>query len=148
MSSASHANAGLSASLPSTPAPGRLRDGAELLGRVLLSTLFVLSGLSKITAYTATAGYMAAAGVPGALLSLVIATELGGGIAILAGWHTRTAAFLLAGFTLLAGLLFHANFGDQIQMIMFMKNLSITGALLMLAAQGPGRYSLDARKAA
>lgn len=122
-----------------------LRNATELVGRILLTVLFLASGLSKIGGYAATAGYMAAMGVPGALLPLVILTEVGGAIAIIAGWQTRIVAVLLAGFTLLAGIIFHSNFADQIQMIMFMKNVSITGALLMLAANGAGRFSLDAR---
>ena len=124
-----------------------LRSASELLGRVLLMSLFLLSGLGKISAYTATAGYMASAGVPGALLPLVIATEVLGSLAIILGWQTRVASLLLAGFTLLSALLFHNNFADQVQMIMFFKNLSITGAFLMLAANGAGVLSLDARRA-
>jgi putative oxidoreductase len=83
--------------------------------------------------------------VPGALLPLVILTEAGGAIAIIAGWQTRIVSILLAGFTIVAALAFHNNFADQIQMIMFMKNVSIAGAFLILAANGAGRYSLDAR---
>lgn len=124
-----------------------LRNGTELIGRILLSALFLLSGLGKLGAYAATAGYMASVGVPGALLPLTIITEVLGAIAIIAGWKTRIVSILLAGFTLLTAFIFHSNFGDQIQMIMFMKNLSITGAFLMLAATGAGRYSLDARGA-
>ena len=119
------------------------RDAAELGGRILLSSLFVLSGLSKIGGYAATAGYMAALGVPAALLPLVIALELGGGLAIAFGWKTRIVAFLLGGFTALAALVFHNNLADQIQMIMFLKNASISGAFLMLLANGPGALSLD-----
>ena len=126
---------------------GGLKNSVELAGRVLLELMFLASGLGKITGYAATAGYMAAMGVPGVLLPLVIATEVGGAIAIMLGWHTRITAFLLAGFTFVAGLIFHSNFADQIQMIMFMKNLSITGAFLMLVVNGAGRYSLDARRA-
>jgi putative oxidoreductase len=122
-----------------------LRDTAELGGRILLSSLFVLSGLSKLGAYTATMGYMSAMGVPGVLLPLVIATELLGGLAIAFGYKTRIAAFLLAGFSLLTALTFHTHFADQTQMIMFMKNVSIAGAFLMLAAQGAGRISLDGK---
>jgi putative oxidoreductase len=77
----------------------------------------------------------------------VIATEVLGSLAIILGWQTRVVSLLLAGFTLLSGVLFHNNFADQIQMIMFFKNLSITGAFLMLAANGAGALSLDARKA-
>ena len=121
------------------------RNVAELAGRILLSTLFVLSGFGKLGAYAATAGYMAAVGVPGALLPLVIVTELLGGLAIAFGFKTRVVAFLLAGFTVLSALLFHNNFADQIQMIMFLKNISITGGFLLLVANGSGPLSLDHR---
>jgi putative oxidoreductase len=124
-----------------------LRTSTELLGRLLLTVLFLLSGLGKLGAYAATASYMASAGVPGALLPLVIAVEILGSVAILLGWQTRVVALLLAGFTLATGVLFHNNFADQVQMIMFLKNLSITGAFLMLAANGAGALSLDARNA-
>jgi putative oxidoreductase len=122
-----------------------LRNVAELGGRVLLAALFLISGMGKIGAYAGTAGYMSALGVPAALLPVVIATEVLGAIAIIVGWKTRVTAFLLAGFTLLAGLLFHSNFADQIQMIMFLKNVAITGAFLLLVANGAGALSLDHR---
>ena len=121
------------------------RDVSELAGRILLSSLFVLSGVSKLGAYAGTAAYMASQGVPSALLPLVVATELLGGLAIAFGWKTRVAAFLLAGFSVLSALMFHANFADQIQMIMFLKNVSIAGGFLMLLANGAGRLSLDHR---
>lgn len=122
-----------------------LKSTTELVGRLLLVGLFLLSGFGKIAAYAATAGYMTAMGVPPAVLPLVIATEVLGGLAILLGWKTRIVAVLLAGFTLLTGIVFHHDFADQIQMIMFMKNVSIAGAFLLLAANGAGRFSLDAR---
>ncbi len=75
----------------------------------------------------------------------MILTEVGGAIAIIAGWHTRIVAILMAGFTLLTALMFHNNFDDQNQTIHFMKNVAIAGAFLMLAANGAGGYSLDAR---
>ena len=114
-------------------------------GRILISLIFVTSGFSKVSGYTATQGYMEAMGVPGMLLPLVIAVELLGGLAVMLGWHTRLAAFLLAGFSLLSALLFHANFGDQMQMIMFMKNISIAGGFLMIVSFGGGAFSLDNR---
>ena len=120
---------------------------SELAGRIFLATIFLISGLGKIGAYAGTAGYMASVGVPGALLPAVIALEVLGAIAIIVGWKTRITALLLAGFTLLAGVLFHSNFGDQIQMIMFLKNVSITGGFLVLAANGAGALSLDRRLA-
>lgn len=119
----------------------------ELGGRLLLASLFLLSGLTKLSAYVATAGYMASMGVSSALLPLVIATEVLGSLAIIVGWHTRLASFLLAGFTLLAGAIFHNNFGDQIQTIMFLKDISIAGAFLILVANGAGPLSLDYRRA-
>ena len=124
-----------------------LRSATELSGRILLTSLFLLSGLGKITAYAATAGYMASVGVPGALLPLVIVTELLCSLTIILGWQTRAASLLLAAFTLVTGALFHNNFADQLQMVMFLKNVSIAGALLMLAANGAGRLSLDSLRA-
>jgi putative oxidoreductase len=117
-------------------------------GRLLISVIFILSGFQKITGYAATQGYMEAMHVPGALLPLVIAVELLGGLAILVGFQTRIAAFLLAGFTLVAGVLFHFQPADQMQMINFMKNLSITGGLLFVVLHGAGAFSLDNRKVA
>jgi len=124
----------------------QLQTIAAPVARILLSLMFVTSGLSKISGYAATQGYMEAMGVPGAMLPLVIVLELIGGLAVMLGWKTRIAAFLLAGFSLLSALLFHANFGDQMQMIMFMKNISIAGGFLMIVSLGGGAFSLDSRK--
>lgn len=122
-----------------------LQKLSELAGRVLLAAIFLISGLGKIGAYSATAAYMASVGVPGALLPAVIAAEILGAIAIIVGWKTRISALLLAGFTLLAGLVFHSDFGDQIQMIMFLKNVAIAGGFLLLVVNGAGALSLDRR---
>ncbi len=118
----------------------------ELGGRILLASLFLLSGLTKISGYGATAGYMAAMGVSAALLPVVIATEVLGSLAVIVGWHTRIVAFLLAGYTLIAAAIFHNNFGDQIQTIMFLKDVAIAGAFLILVAHGAGSLSLDHRR--
>jgi putative oxidoreductase len=115
------------------------------VGRVLISLMFVMSGFNKIGGYAATQGYMESMGVPGMLLPAVIVLEIVAGLAVIVGWHTRIAALLLAGFTLLAGILFHGNISDQMQMIMFMKNIAITGGFLFLVAHGPGAYALDNR---
>ena len=120
----------------------------ELLGRFLLAALFLIAGLGKIGGYAATQGYMEAMGVPGMLLPLVIALEVGGALAIIAGWRTRLVAFLLAGFSIVSAVLFHSALGDQVQFVMFMKNLSIAGAFLLLVARGAGDWSLDARREA
>jgi len=118
----------------------------QLLARVFLGHIFLLGGISKIGAYQATQGYMDAMGVPGMLLPAVIALEIVGGLAVILGWQTRIAAYVLAGFTILAGAIFHNNFADQIQMIMFMKNIAIAGGFLLLASYGAGAYSLDNRR--
>ena len=122
-----------------------VKNVSELAGRSLLSVLFLLSGVGKISAYAATAAYMSSVGVPGGLLPVVIATEVLGATAIVLGWQTRVSALLLAGYSLLAALIFHTNFADQIEMIMFLKNVSIAGGFLLLVANGAGPLSLDRR---
>jgi putative oxidoreductase len=109
--------------------------------------MFLIAGINKISGYAGMQGYMESMGVPGALLPLVIVLEVLGGITLMLGWHTRVTAFLLAGFTLLATLIFHSNLGDQTQMLFFLKNLSITGGLLMVVSHGAGPYSIDNRRA-
>lgn len=117
----------------------------DLAGRVLIAAIFVMSGAGKIAGYAATQGYMAAMGVPGALLPLVILTELGGGLLVVLGLFTRCAAFALAGFSVLSALLFHGNVADQTQQIMFLKNLAMAGGFLFLVGRGAGQLSLDAK---
>src|SRR4051812_34402289 len=117
-----------------------LRSLAELCGRILLMALFLISGISKIAAYAATAAYMSAAGVPSALLPAVIGFEILGALAIMVGWQTRFVALLMSGYTLTTALLFHVDFANQVESVMFLKNLSIAGAFLMLAVNGPGRF--------
>jgi putative oxidoreductase len=146
LSTVSRSSADKSTFAAATGGDSTLGHAAELLGRVLLSLLFLMAGIGKVTAYAATTGYMAAVGVPGVLLPIVILLEIVGAIAVIAGWKTRIVSVLLAGFTVLAGLLFHSNFGDQIQMITFLKNLSIAGGFLVLAVHGAGRFSVDARQ--
>jgi putative oxidoreductase len=119
---------------------------SDLAGRIMISAIFLFTGLGKIAGYTATQGYMESMGVPGALLPLVIALEVGGAIAVILGWHTRLVAFLLAGFCVVSALVFHSALGDQMQFIMFMKNVAIAGGFLLLVARGAGDWSLDARR--
>ena len=123
-----------------------MNAGAQLTGRVLISAIFIMAGINKIIGYTGTQGYMDSMGVPGALLPLVILLEIGGGLAVLVGWQTRIAAFLLAGFTVLSALIFHASFSDQMQSILFMKNLAMAGGLLFLVAGRRHDWSIDARR--
>lgn len=121
---------------------------SSVVARVLLAHIFIMAGLSKITAYAGTIGYMGMMGVPmpDLLLPLVIILEVAGGLAILVGWQSRNAAYALAVFSVVAAFIFHNNFSDQMQMIMFMKNMAIAGGLLLLAEHGPGAFSLGSRK--
>jgi putative oxidoreductase len=123
-----------------------LNNAAKLAARVLLAIIFILGGYNKIVGYSGTAAYMASAGVPGILLPLVIITELIGGICILVGYQTRLVALLLAGFTLLTAIFFHNQFGNQMQMTQFLKNLAIAGGFLQVFATGPGLWSVDGQK--
>ncbi len=118
----------------------------ELTARVFLGHIFLLAGLNKLGAgYAGTAGYMESVGVPGALLPAVIALEIIGGLMVMAGFKTKWAAYALAGFTLVAGVIFHSNLADQMQMILFMKNVSIAGGLLLLSVHGAGGLSVDSK---
>ncbi len=116
---------------------------SQLVARIFLGQIFLISGLLKISGYEGTQGYMEAMGVPGMLLPLVIALEVGGGLAIVTGWQTKLVSMALAAFTLAAATIFHSNFSDQIQMIMFMKNIAITGGFMLLIVYGAGAYSID-----
>lgn len=117
----------------------------ELAGRLLLGHIFLLAGLNKISGYEGAAGYMEAMGVPGGLLPAVIALEVLGGLAVIIGFQTRWACYALAAFSVIAAVIFHANFTDQMQTILFMKNMSMTGGLLILSVHGAGALSVDAR---
>lgn len=132
-----------------------LQNPLALIGRLLLAFLFLPAGLSKIGGFAGTVGYITSRGLPlpsvGAVIAIVI--EVGCGLALVAGFGTRWAALLLAGFTVVATFVFH-NFwampADQVMMqqLMFFKNIAVVGGLLVLAAHGAGQFSVDARRAA
>ncbi|TBL48643.1 DoxX family protein [Obesumbacterium proteus] len=121
----------------------KLENIALLAARILMPILFISAGWGKVTGYAGTQQYMEAMGVPGALLPLTILLELGGGLAVLFGLLTRTTALFTAGFTILTAFLFHSNFADGVNQLMFMKNLTIAGGYLVLAVAGPGAFSID-----
>jgi putative oxidoreductase len=125
----------------------KLQNSTELAGRILMSVLFILAGLGKISQYAGTQQYMAAMGVPGALLPFVIALELGGGLLLVAGFKTRFIALALAVFSIASAFLFHSNLADQTMFIMFFKNVAMAGGFLIIATHGAGAYSLDAKLA-
>jgi putative oxidoreductase len=114
-----------------------------VVSRVLASAIFLIAGYGKLGAgYAGTEGYMASLGVPVALLPLVIALEIGGGLSLLLGFQTRLVAFMLAVFCIVAALIFHTG-ADQMQHINFLKNLAMAGGLLAFTVFGGGRASLD-----
>ncbi len=138
----------MSISSSATHSSSAAANAAVLIGRILLSILFITAGFGKLTAITATAGWFGSIGLPmpSVLAVLVGLLELVGGLAIIAGFQVRIAALALAVFTVAATLIAHTDLADQIQQLMFMKNLSIVGGLLILAAFGAGAYSVDARR--
>jgi putative oxidoreductase len=119
-------------------------DAAALAGRLLLAAIFLHEAAAKLTGYPAALAYMQAFGVPGQLLPLAIAVELSCGLLILLGYQTRVAALILAGFCIVAAVLFHTRFGDRNQLLHFEKDLAIAGGLIVLFAHGAGAWSLDA----
>lgn len=123
-------------------------SAVALVGRVLLSSLFILAGYAKLTGLAGTAGWFGSIGLPLPTLTAVVVglLELFGGLAILVGFQTRLAAVALAIFTLAATLIAHLDFSDQMQVLLFQKNISITGGLLILAALGAGALSIDNRR--
>lgn len=120
-----------------------------LIARILLAVIFILGGLSKFGNIAGTAGYISSVGLPaGTILAWLAALfEVVAGLAILIGFQTRLVAWALAAFCIFTAIVFHNNFGDQIQMIMFLKNLGLAGGFLLLAVHGAGSISLDARRA-
>jgi putative oxidoreductase len=130
-----------------------LKTPFVLVGRILIAFMFMQAGYEKLTDLTGTAGYIAGGGLPNstALAGLTGTFELVAGLAILIGFKARWAALVLAGFTLVAAILYHRYWtapADQqmIMQLLFMKNMAIAGGLLVIAALGTGPASLDARK--
>lgn len=115
----------------------------NLAGRILLALIFIVSGVGKLSSVAGTMEYMQAMGVPAILLWPTIAFEILGGLALVAGYKTRPVALAFAGFCVLSALLFHRNFGDQTQTIMFLKNLAMAGGFLLLASTGATAYAVD-----
>lgn len=124
-----------------------------LVGRILLSLLFLIAGYRKLMGVAASAGYFAKLGfpMPEVMVWVAIVVELGGAILLILGWKARWAAWLLALFTLIATFAAHrfwevdpAQYANQ--MNHFLKNLAIVGGLMFVAAAGPGALSMDGRR--
>ena len=118
----------------------------QLLGRVMMALIFILAGLGKIQDPAGTAGYMQSAGLQGILLWPTIALEVLGGLALAVGYKTRYVAFALAIFSVAAAVVFHRNFADEMQMIMFLKNIASAGGLMLLAVGGSTAFSMDNKR--
>ena len=124
-----------------------------LVGRLLMALLFLPAGISKIGGFAGTVGYIASKGMPMPTAAAVVAiiVEVVAPLALIAGFGTRWAALVLAGFTVVATFVFH-NFwampADQVMMqqLMFFKNIAVVGGLLTLAAHGAGAWSVDAKR--
>jgi putative oxidoreductase len=131
----------------------KLQNPFSLLARLLLASLFLPAGIAKLTGFSGTVGYISSVGLPlpelGAGLAALI--EIVGGVALIVGFGTRSAALALAVFTLVASYFFHAYWAaaaDQqfVQQLLFFKNIAVVGGLLALAAWGAGGWSIDARR--
>lgn len=118
---------------------------AAPVGRLFLALIFFMSGLTKITQFEGTQAYMEMMGVSGALLPLVIIAEVVLGLAVIVGFKARLSALLLAGFSILAAVVFHSDFSNQMEITNFLKNISISGGFLLIAAHGAGSFALDNR---
>ncbi len=122
----------------------------QLFARFLIAFIFLMNGLGKVMNPSGTQQYMAQYGMPLTFLFLIgaIAVELLGGLSVLTGYKVKWGAFVLFLFLIPTTLIFHAEFSDQTQVIMFMKNLAIMGGLLLLVSHGAGKISLEAFRTA
>jgi putative oxidoreductase len=116
-----------------------------LLGRILMSAIFLWSGYGKLMAPAATMAFFAHDHLPlvGAAYALAVVVELGGGALVLVGWKTRLVAPVMAAWCIATALVAHLHPGDMMQMINFMKNVCMAGGFLQLTAFGAGRFSVD-----
>jgi len=120
-------------------------DVTVLIGRVLMSLIFIMSGFSKLLGPAKPIQHIAADGLPLPPAAYVVAVlcELGGGLAILLGWETRLAAAALSLFCIVAAFTVHYHPGVAAQMVNFWKNITMAGGFLYVLAHGAGLYSLD-----
>jgi putative oxidoreductase len=121
-----------------------IKEAAALAGRLLLAAIFLHEAYAKLTAYSAAVAYSEAFGVPGQLLPLAIAAEVGCGLLIVIGYQTRAAALVLAGFCVVTAAVFHTKLGVRNELLHFEKDLAIAGGFLVLFAHGAGAWALDA----
>ena len=115
----------------------------DLIGRVFISLIFLLSGFSKISNYEATIGWMESLGVPGIFLMPAISLEIISPIFIIIGYKVKISATLLSLFCIATAFIFHNDFSNQMEFISFMKNIGLAGGFLFLVVNGAKDFSLD-----
>ena len=115
----------------------------EILGRLLLSAIFLINGIGKIFNYEGTIQYMENFDVPGYLIIPAIIIEILFPILLIIGYQTRFSALMLSLFTLTLAVIFHTDFSNQMQLISFLKNIAIAGGFLIIFVRGAGKYSID-----
>ena len=115
----------------------------ELIGRILISAIFLLSGFNKIGNYDGTVGWMESFGLPGFLLIPAIILEILFPLLLIIGYQTKIAALVMAIFTIVVAIIFHTNFDDHMQFITFFKDIAIAGGFMIIMVNGSGRFSLD-----
>ncbi len=115
----------------------------DLIGRIFISGIFLLSAFNKIGNYEGTLGWMGSFGLPGFLLAPAIFLEIIAPILIIIGYQTKIAAGALSLFCIATAIIFHMDFSDQMQLIAFMKNIALAGGFLFLVVNGAKGYCLD-----
>tara|TARA_X000000368_G_scaffold406736_1_gene385395 strand:+ start:178 stop:564 length:387 start_codon:yes stop_codon:yes gene_type:complete len=118
----------------------------DLIGRIMVSAIFLFSGINKILNYDGTVGWMEGYGIPGVLLIPAIIIEIIFPILIIVGYQTRIAASGLLLFSLLTAFIFHLDFSNQMQVIAFLKNVGLAGGMLFLVVNGAKDFSLEKKK--
>lgn len=120
-----------------------INTNAPIVGRILIAVLFLLAGFGKLADVQGFTGYLQSGGLPGFLAWPAILFEIAVGILLIIGYQTRLVGLAGAAFCVVSAALYHNDFADQTQMVMFLKNLAIAGGFLLLAANGPGKYAMD-----
>ena len=118
----------------------------DLIGRIFISLVFLLSGYNKVFNYDNTISWMEGFGIPGFLLWPAIVLEILLPIFIIIGYRTQISAIILAIFCLATALIFHYDFANQMQTIAFLKNLGLAGGFLFIATNGPKEWAVEKKK--
>ena len=118
----------------------------DLIGRIFISSIFLLSGYNKIFNYSGTISWMEGFGIPGFLLAPTIVLEIILPLLIIIGYKTQIAAALLAVFCVATAVIFHLDFGDQMQTIQLLKNFGLAGGFLFIAVNGPKEWAAEAKR--